>query len=152
VQLFESWAGVLAAEELERWSLEPCRRIVAELRARHPALRLVVFPRGAGLGYRRFAETSGADGLGLDSGVPLDWAAAALQSQVCVQGNLDPALLVAGGEPMEEEAMRILEALAAGPFVFNLGHGVVPQTPPENVARLVELVHGWTAAGGAGAA
>jgi uroporphyrinogen decarboxylase len=148
LQLFESWAGVLAADELERWSLEPCRQIVAGVKERHPAVPCIIFPRGAGASYQLYAEASGADCLGLDQGVPLDWAASALQPSVCLQGNLDPGLLVAGGAVMEAAAQRVLEILGRGPFVFNLGHGVVPQTPPDHVARLVELVQGWSSAGG----
>ena len=92
--------------------------------------------------YEAFAEESGADALSLDTTVPLDWARTHLQSRVAVQGNLDPIALVAGGDTLEYHVRRILEALSSGPFVFNLGHGIVPSTPPENVARLVELVRG----------
>lgn len=139
LQLFDSWAGVLAGPELERWSLRPLRRIVAGVRERHPEVPIIVFPRGAGHGYARFAEMSGAQGLGLDTAVPLD-VAGELQRRIAVQGNLDPAALVVGGRALEEGVDRILGALGAGPFVFNLGHGVVPQTPPEHVGRLVERV------------
>jgi uroporphyrinogen decarboxylase len=103
----------------------------------------VVFPRGIGASYARYAAECGCDGLSLDTAVAPEWAAAALQPSLAVQGNLDPQVLVAGGDVMRTEATRILERLGAGPFVFNLGHGIVPQTPPEHVAALCELVHDW---------
>jgi uroporphyrinogen decarboxylase len=139
LQLFDSWAGVLSESELERWSFAPLKRIVEGVKARHPEVPVILFPRGAGLGYARFAKASGADGLSLDTTVPLSFAVA-LQQEVTVQGNLDPAALVAGGRALEEGVDRILEALGHGPFIFNLGHGVVPETPPEHVAALIERV------------
>ena len=139
LQLFDSWAGVLADAELERWSLAPLSRIVEKLKARHPQVPVILFPRGAGLGYTRFAEASGADGLGLDTTVPLGFAAE-LQCRIVVQGNLDPAALVTGGRALEEGVDRILDALGHGPFIFNLGHGVVPETPPEHVQTLLERI------------
>ena len=139
LQLFDSWAGVLSESELERWSFAPLKRIVEGVKARHPEVPVILFPRGAGLGYARFAKASGADGLSLDTTVPLSFAVA-LQQEVTVQGNLDPAALVAGGRALEEGVDRILEALGHGPFIFNLGHGVVPETPPEHVTALIERV------------
>jgi uroporphyrinogen decarboxylase len=139
LQLFDSWAGVLSETELERWSIVPLRRIVEGVKARHPSVPVILFPRGAGLGYARFAQAAGADGLGLDTTVPLRFAAE-LQKQITVQGNLDPAALVTGGRALEEGIDRILSALEAGPFIFNLGHGVVPETPPEHVAGLIERI------------
>jgi uroporphyrinogen decarboxylase len=94
--------------------------------------------------YRSYRVDSGVDVLGLDTSVPLDWAARELQRLGPVQGNLDPHLLVAGGVALEAEVRRILEAFADRPFVFNLGHGIPPETPPDNVAALARLVHGWT--------
>ena len=142
LQIFDSWAGALAADELHRWSLEPIRRIVTRVKAVHPDIPVLVFPRMAGPAYRVYAETCGAHGLSLDSNVPLDWAARELQDKTVLQGNLDPALLVAGGAALDAGVERILSALGGGPHIFNLGHGVVPQTPPEHVARLVARVRG----------
>ena len=139
VQLFDSWAGVLAEAELERWSLAPLRRIVERVKGRHPEVPVILFPRGAGLGYARFAEASGADGLSLDTSVPLGFAAE-LQRRITVQGNLDPAALVTGGRALEEGVDRLLEALDHGPFIVNLGHGVVPETPLEHVQALIDRV------------
>src|SRR5262249_41190736 len=143
VQLFDSWAGDLAADQRRKWSLEPLSRIVAAVRKKHPEIPVILFPRGAGEDYRDYARIPGLAGLSLDSSVSLDWAAEALQPFVALQGNLDPALLVAGGGAMRDAVNRILETLAQGRLIFNLGHGIVPETPPEHVCELVEIVHGW---------
>ncbi len=140
VQLFDSWAGVLDEKCFRRWVIEPTRTIVAALREHHPGVPVIGFPRGAGLMYRAYFVETGVNALGLDTTVPLGIARRTLQPLGAVQGNLDPLLLVAGGKAMEERVSEILEALAGGAFVFNLGHGIVPETPPEHVARLVELV------------
>ena len=117
-------------------------KIVAQLRRKYPDLPVIGFPRGVGAGYKTFAESAGVNGVSLDWTVPLDWAAAELQKEVTVQGNLDPRLLVIGGAAMEAEISRILRILGQGPFVFNLGHGIVPETPPAHVGRLAELLRG----------
>ena len=143
VQIFDSWAGILPEGELFRWSVEPMARIACALRERHPKTPVIVFPRGVGpatLMYRRPQEFSA---LSIDTGIGAHWAAKELQPHICVQGNLDPLMLVVGGRAMEDEAARILDKLGNGPFIFNLGHGVVPQTPPDHVARLVEIVRNW---------
>ena len=143
VQIFDSWAGILPEGELFRWSVEPMARIACALRERHPKTPVIVFPRGVGpatLMYRRPQEFSA---LSIDTSIGAHWAAKELQPHICVQGNLDPLMLVVGGRAMEEEATRILDKLGNGPFIFNLGHGVVPQTPPDHVARLVEIVRNW---------
>lgn len=142
VQLFESWAGILPDVLFQRWCVEPVAAIVAALKAKHPGVPVIAFPRGAGLSYAGFAEATGVDCVGLDATVPLGWAAQKIQRELgrCVQGNLDPQLLVTGGPALHAEADRILHALGAGPFVFNLGHGIVKTTPPEHVAALVEHV------------
>jgi uroporphyrinogen decarboxylase len=143
LQIFDSWAGDLAPEQLRTWSLAPLTKIVKALKTMYPGIPVILFPRGAGKAYASFAGIAGLAGLSLDSGVALDWAAATLQPRVALQGNLDPALLVAGGKAMRQAAEGILESLGRGPLIFNLGHGIVPETPPEHVAELVELVHGW---------
>jgi uroporphyrinogen decarboxylase len=144
LQLFDSWLGILPEREMRRWGLEPARRIVERVKAAVPDVPLILFPRGAGLLLGGYASRSGADALGLDTAVPLDWAAEFLQSRCVVQGNLDPVLLVVGGAPMRQAAQKILERLGPRRFVFNLGHGVLPQTPPDNVAALCEIVRGWS--------
>lgn len=142
LQIFDSWAGALPVRALRQWSLEPLKRIVAALKARHPGVPVILFPRGAGLLYLDFAAESGAEGLSLDSNLPPVWAAEALSPQVTLQGNLDPLYLVAGGSAMEAAAEEIVSAFENRPFIFNLGHGVVPQTPPENVERLLKVIRG----------
>ena len=144
IQLFDSWAGALGHAEMLRWSLEPMKAIVARVRMAHPQVPFILFPRGIGAGYLDFARAGIGNGLSLDSGVPLDWAWTQLQGpKTALQGNLDPQLLVAGGQAMRDAAREILGKLGRGPFVFNLGHGIVPETPPEHVGQLVELVKGW---------
>jgi len=143
LQIFDSWAGMLSPAGLERWALQPTAEIVRRVKARYPGVPIVVFPRGIGASYARYAAECGCDALSLDTTVAPEWAAAALQPSMTVQGNLDPLALVAGGSTMRDEATRVLEGLAGGPLVFNLGHGILPQTPPEHVAALCELVHDW---------
>jgi len=138
LQLFDTWAGILDAAGFQRWCVAPVRAIVERLRVRHPSIPVIAFPRGAGVGYRDYATATGVAAVGLDPSVPPEWAAAELQPAAAVQGNLDPQLLVVGGEPMLAAVDRILAALGGGPFIFNLGHGIVPETPPENVAALCE--------------
>jgi uroporphyrinogen decarboxylase len=140
IQLFDSWAGALAEPAFARWVVAPNAAIVARLRAAHPRLPVIVFPRGAGLNYRGLDRTIPAQCIGLDSTVPVEWARDHLQPHQAVQGNLDPLALVAGGAALARETRRIREALGQGPFIFNLGHGVLPETPPEHVAELVRLV------------
>jgi uroporphyrinogen decarboxylase len=130
----------LPDEEFRRWVIAPTRRIVAALHESHPDVPVIGFPRGAGLMYRAYFAETGVTALGLDSTVPPTIARKTLQSMGPVQGNLDPLLLVAGGEPMARAVAAIRRAFGGGPFVFNLGHGIVPETPPEHVGELVTLV------------
>lgn len=145
IQLFESWAGILPDPYFELWCVRPVAAIIRALRAKYPTVPIIAFPRGAGLQYDRYAEATGADGVGLDSTVPLAWAADRIQRRLgrCVQGSLDNQLLVAGGAAMHAEANRILTALGQGPFIFNLGHGILKTTPPEHVGALVRQVQSW---------
>ena len=139
VQLFDSWAGILPDVEFDRWCQAPAARIVRRLKERHPEVPVIAFPRGAGVSYQSYLRAVPVDGLSLDTTVPLRWARQTL-SGACLQGNLDPAALVAGGAVACREARRIVEALAGRSFVFNLGHGVLPQTDPAAVAALVEYL------------
>lgn len=145
IQLFDTWAGVLSPIAFRRWVIEPTRQIVEGLRLRNPDIPVIGFPRGAGPLYRRYGEMTGVNCVGIDTAIDPVWAAEALQPFVAVQGNLDPLVLVAGGQAMRTEAEGILSVLANGPFVFNLGHGIVPQTPPEHVAELSALIQNWRA-------
>jgi uroporphyrinogen decarboxylase len=143
LQIFDSWAGVLSEPMLGRWGLQPTAKIVRRVKAKHPDVPVIVFPRGVGASYKRYTIECGCDGLSLDTGVSTTWAAAELQPLLPVQGNLDPLAVVAGGAAMANEAAHILRTLGSGRLVFNLGHGIVPQTPPEHVAELCQLVHDW---------
>ena len=140
VQLFDSWAGVLAESQFRSWVIRPTAEIVRRLKADYPEIRIIGFPRSAGVRYLEYVKQTGVDGVSIDATVPLDWAARGLQGHCLVQGNLDNQALVVGGNVVEQETIRILETLADGPFIFNLGHGILPQTPPENVARVSELM------------
>jgi len=139
VQLFESWAGLLNGDEFYRYAIAPAARIARELKRRHPGVRIVGFPRGAGSMLEAYAESAGADAVSLDYDVTLA-AGRAIQKRLPVQGNLDPELLVKGGTAMTTRVGEICKAFAGGPHIFNLGHGIVPQTPPEHVAALVAAV------------
>ncbi len=139
VQLFDSWAGLLPEPEFERWCVEPVSRIAVRIRESHPDVPVIAFPRGAGVLYRRLAGLEAVAGLSLDTTVPLDWAVGALGPSCCLQGNLDPVALLVGGGAMHAEAERIVRTLGRrGPFVFNLGHGVLPETDPDHVLALVD--------------
>ena len=140
VQLFDSWAGVLCETEFHKWVIEPNAEIARRVREVHPDVPVIGFPRGAGQLYEAFVRETKVDGVSIDSTVPVDWAAKALQPHCTVQGNLDNLVLVAGGDILESEMERIFDALGDGPFIFNLGHGIVPQTPPEHVAWLADWI------------
>lgn len=141
VQIFESWAGALAEPEFQRYVVAPTRRIVEALRARYRAAPVIGFPRAAGRLIDGYAAATGVTAVGLDTGVPLAQARE-IQKTVPVQGNLDPILLAAGGPALAERIAEIRDGLAGGPHIFNLGHGIVPQTPPDHVAGLVAALRG----------
>ncbi|MBY0431919.1 MAG: uroporphyrinogen decarboxylase [Rhodospirillales bacterium] len=143
IQIFDSWAGVLPEDQFQRWVIDPTRILVERLHRERPGIPIIGFPRGAGLLTERYVAETGVDGVSLDSSMPLAWAAEHLQTKCVVQGNLDPIMLVTGGEAMDRAIDHILEILGHGRLIFNLGHGIVPSTPPENVTRLVERVRGW---------
>ncbi|WP_085906398.1 uroporphyrinogen decarboxylase [Kiloniella majae] len=142
VQIFDSWAGIWPEFALRRWCLEPCKQIIAGIKSVYPNVPVILFPRGVGDSYPVFAKESGADALGLDTTLSTSWARDNIQSHVTVQGNLDPLVLVAGGEILEKSIETIISDLSSGPFIFNLGHGIVPQTPIENVEKMIKLVRG----------
>jgi uroporphyrinogen decarboxylase len=138
LQLFDSWAGAVPAGLFESAVIEPTARLVKAVKARHPGVPIIGFPRAAGSHLARYAERTGVDAVGVDHMTDLVTASKSLP----VQGNLDPVLLLNGGAAMEQEVARLLAAMKSRPFIFNLGHGVLQPTPPEHVARLVELVKG----------
>lgn len=142
VKLFDSWAGVLPEPLARAFVIEPARRIVGELRRHFPQVPVIGFPRGLGPLYRDYAEAVRPAGLAVDVAVPLAFARglAGPGGASALQGNLDPAALVAGGPALDREVERIVAALADVPHVFNLGHGVLPETPPEHVARVLDVL------------
>jgi uroporphyrinogen decarboxylase len=142
VKIFDSWAGSLKGADFADFAVAPVRRIIAELRARHPGLPIIAFPREAGQGYVGFARATGADCVALDNSVTPEWAAAHVQPDGCVQGNLDPRHLVTGGAELVSETRRVVEAFARGPHIFNLGHGITPDADPDNVHRMLAAIRG----------
>ena len=140
VQLFDTWAGVLPEAAFERWVIEPTQRIVAGLKDRFPDCPVIGFPRAAGLLYERYVRETVVDGIGLDPAVPTGYAAEVLQRFATVQGNLDPVLLMVGGPALADAVVRLRREFGGRPYVFNLGHGVLPETPPENVGMLARLL------------
>ncbi len=144
VQLFDSWAGSLAPAEFERWVVAPNAAIVAQLRVRFPDLPIIGFPKGVGEKLPAYARETGVDALGLDETIDPLWAAKALPEGLPVQGNLDPLLILSGGAELERQTLRILDAFADRPHVFNLGHGIGQETPLEHVEQLLAVVRGWS--------
>jgi uroporphyrinogen decarboxylase len=142
VQIFDTWAGILPAEEFTRWCIEPTQRIIAEVRRHVPEARVIGFPRGVGTALLRYVEEVPIDAVGLDWTVDLVFARDQIQWRVPVQGNLDPLVLVAGGAVLDRAIDRILEVFSEGPFIFNLGHGILPQTPLAHVERMIARVRG----------
>ncbi len=140
LKVFDSWAGVLSPRLFERYVTAPTRRIVQALKARHPGVPVIGFPRLAGLGAAAYASSAGLQGVAFDTGADLHVALSLVPAGVATQGNLDPMALVAGGSALEQEARAVLAAVRGRPHIFNLGHGIVPQTPPEHVAELVRYV------------
>ncbi len=142
LQIFDSWAGSLPEDEFERWCITPTRAIVERVKAEAPEIPIIGFPRGSGPLAERYATKTGIDAVGCDTSLPVGWIRAALQTRLPVQGNLDPVLLATGGPALDTRVKWIVETLGQGPFIFNLGHGILPQTPIEHVERLVALVKG----------
>ncbi|TPG52730.1 uroporphyrinogen decarboxylase [Sphingomonas glacialis] len=140
VQLFDSWSGSLSPAQFERWVIAPNAAIVTALRARHPGVPIIGFPKGAGEKLPAYARETGVDALGLDETIDPEWAAATLPADLPVQGNLDPLVLIAGGASMEQAATRILRAFADRPHIFNLGHGILQDTPIPHVEQLLDFV------------
>ena len=140
VKLFDSWAGSLSGEDFRRYALEPARIITQALKARHPGLPVIVFPRQAGQGYVGFHEATGADCVAVDDSVSPEWAAEHVQVSGCVQGNLASSHMVTGGDALVAETRRVVKALSNGPHIFNLGHGITPDADPENVQLMIDTV------------
>jgi uroporphyrinogen decarboxylase len=140
VMLFDTWAGILSPAQFRRHVIEPAQTIVGRLRQLHPTVPIIGFPRLAGMLVQDYVSATGVDGVGLDSSIDPRLARRVIPERTAIQGNLDPFALVAGGPALREQTADILQAFRNRPFVFNLGHGIVPQTPLQHVASLVEQV------------
>ena len=144
VQIFDSWAGILGEQEFDAFAVKPVARMIASVKARRPGAKIIAFAKGAGLLLKDYRQKTGADAIGLDWTVPLNFAAE-LQKDGPVQGNLDPVRVVAGGNSLDDGIDRILQVLGNGPLIFNLGHGITPQANPDHVTALVNRVRGFRA-------
>lgn len=145
LQIFDTWAGSLSELEFIKWSINPTKKIIENVKAKYPQIPIIGFPRGAGVRYLDFVQKTGVDGVSLDSGVPLAWAVENLQPICAIQGNLDPRLIAVGGKPMLDEARRIMDAFQSKGHIFNLGHGITPDVPPKNVDELSTFIRSWKA-------
>jgi uroporphyrinogen decarboxylase len=142
VQIFDTWAGVLPSDEFRRWCIAPTRRIADRVRREVPGAKLIGFPRGAGTMLPRYVAEASMDAVGLDWSIDRAFARDQVQARLPVQGNVDPLALLAGGEALDRAVDATLEAFVGGPFIFNLGHGIVPQTPIEHVEQMLKRVRG----------
>jgi uroporphyrinogen decarboxylase len=140
VQIFDTWAGVLPAAEFHRWCVAPTRKIVAAVRERVPRAKIIGFPRGAGSSLLAYADETAVDAVGLDWTIDSAFARDRIQSKLPVQGNLDPLALVAGGDTLDRAVDDVLANFGGGPFIFNLGHGILPDTPIAHVERMLARV------------
>lgn len=140
VQIFDTWAGMLPPDDFERWSVQPTKAIVRKLREKVPGAKVIGFPRGAGEKIPRYVAETGVDAVSLETNIDRDFARREIQSRVPVQGNLDPQTLRAGGEQLDRAVDTVLEAFSAAPFIFNLGHGILPDTPIANVEQMLKRV------------
>ncbi len=142
IKLFDSWAGSLKGDDFTEFAVKPAARIIAALKARHPDLPIIAFPREAGHGYIGFAAATGADCVAADNSVTPEWAAEHVQVTGCVQGNLAPEHMVIGGQALDDATRRVVQAFSKGPHIFNLGHGITPDADPANVQRMIDVVRG----------
>lgn len=142
VKIFDSWAGVLAPEAFETYAVEPVRRIVEALKAAYPSVPVIGFPRGAGVGYVDFTKKTNVDALAIDTMTSLVGLRRLVGDLLPLQGNLDPMLLVTGGHAMQDAIALRIKEMAGTPYIFNLGHGITPNVPPEHVQMLVETIRG----------
>ncbi|NDF11372.1 MAG: uroporphyrinogen decarboxylase [Proteobacteria bacterium] len=142
VQLFDSWAGVLPEESFEEWVIKPAKEIRKRVKKIYPQVPFIGFPRGAGLYYKDFVKEVAPDAVGLDYTVPRQWAAEKLQTRLPVQGNLDPCILLTDKKTVAKETVKVLTDFKKGPHVFNLGHGILPATPIENVEAMIKAIRG----------
>jgi len=142
LQIFDTWAGSLPPQDFERWCVQPTKRLVAKLRARRPGTKVIGFPRGAGKNIPRYVDETGVDAVSLESGIDRKFAVEQIQSRVPVQGNVDPLILRAGGAALDKEVDVVMQAFSPRPFIFNLGHGILPDTPIAHVEQMLKRVRG----------
>ena len=142
VKLFDSWAGSLEGDDFMDYSIKPMQRITAALKDKHPGVPVIAFPRGASTKYAGMHAATGVDCVAVDDGVDAAWVAENVQNDGCVQGNLKSSHMVTGGDALVQETRRIVDALAGGPHIFNLGHGITPDADPANVQRMIDTVRG----------
>lgn len=140
VKIFDSWAGSLQGDDFTDYAIKPMQRITAALKEKHPGIPVIAFPRGAGERYQGAHRAIGADCIAVDDGVTAEWAAAHIQPDGCVQGNLKSSHMVTGGDALVSETRRIVDAFSKGPHIFNLGHGITPDADPENVQLMIDTV------------
>ena len=142
VQLFDTWAGALSGPDLERWCIQPTKQLVAKLREKRPGVKVIGFPRGIGENFPRYIDETGVDAVSLETEIDRGFARKQIQSRVPVQGNVDPLILREGGAALDREVDAVLEAFSAGPHIFNLGHGILPDTPIAHVEQMLKRVRG----------
>jgi uroporphyrinogen decarboxylase len=142
VQIFDTWAGSLPAQDFERWCVQPTKRLVAKLREKWPGAKVIGFPRGADRNIPRYVDETGIDAVSLGNEIDRSFAREQIQSRLPVQGNVDPLALLEGGATLDREVDAVLQAFGAGPLIFNLGHGILPQTPIAHVERMLKRVRG----------
>jgi uroporphyrinogen decarboxylase len=142
VQIFDTWAGSLPAQDFERWCVQPTKRLVAKLREKWPGAKVIGFPRGADRNIPRYVDETGIDAVSLGNEVDRSFAREQIQSRLPVQGNVDPLALLESGATLDREVDAVLQAFGAGPLIFNLGHGILPQTPIAHVERMLKRVRG----------
>jgi uroporphyrinogen decarboxylase len=140
LQLFDSWSGTLPADEFIQWCVEPMRKIVENIRAVHPDVPIIGFPKGAGHKIQNYIKKTKVNAVSIDTSTSTSWVRDKILPMCPVQGNLDPLLLVSGGVPLEKAVHHILDHLKDGSHIFNLGHGIIPQTPPENVKMVSDII------------
>jgi uroporphyrinogen decarboxylase len=142
VKLFDSWAGSLKGQDFRDFAVAPTQKIIAALKARHPGIPVIAFPREGAQGYIGFAHRTGADCVAIDNSVSPEWAAANVQIDGCVQGNLAPEHMITGGQALVAATRHVVKAFAKGPHIFNLGHGITPDAHPDNVQLMIDTVRG----------
>jgi uroporphyrinogen decarboxylase len=142
VKLFDSWAGSLKGQDFRDFAIAPTARIIAALKARHPGIPIIAFPREAGSGYIGFGHQTGADCVAIDNSVSPEWAATNVQIDGCVQGNLAPEHMVKGGDALVQATQHVVRAFSKGPHIFNLGHGITPDASPDHVQLMIDTVRG----------